>query len=357
MNRFKLVLGIVTAALSVCLAAVSAVSIGTDVLAGRMAMLSVAAAAPDGIYGMLSALTVDAEIVKPVTDEPQTNVTQQTGADITEIKSESTAVEQQKLGNIIKKTMTPYNANTSADGVYINNQCGVSVDIKTDLSEPLSFKVTKSEEPQILIYHTHATEGFMADESEYYTNRDEPRSTDTEVNVVKIGDVITQRLQEAGYAVIHDKTLHDHPGYSGSYGRSAETVSAVLKKYPSIKIAIDVHRDSISSGSDDKVAPVVNVDGKEAAQVMLVMGSETGSVEGYPDWRQNLRLATKLQYVFEDCYPQFARAMLLKSAKYNQHMTTGSILIEVGSDANTLEQALYSAELIGKSLTVLLESQ
>jgi stage II sporulation protein P len=158
------------------------------------------------------------------------------------------------------------------------------------------------------------------------------------------------------YKVVHDKTIHDYPAFSGSYNRSAETVNKALKEYPSIKIAIDVHRDTITSGND-KIAPVVNINGKEAAQVMLVMGSQTGSVTNYPNWRQNLRLATKLQYVFESNYPQFARAMLLKSAKYNQHLTTGSILIEVGSDANTFEQAKYSAQLVGQSLTILLNSQ
>ena len=101
----------------------------------------------------------------------------------------------------------------------------------------------------------------------------------------------------------------------------------------------------------------MTVDGREAAQVMLVMGSQTGSVSDYPNWRENLRLATKLQYVFESNYPQFARPMLLKSARYNQNLTTGSILLEVGSDANTFEQAKYSAELVGESLVLLLNSQ
>ena len=358
MSRLKLIMRILGAVTAVCLAVVSAVGLGADAIAGRAAVLSVAAVAPDGIYGLLSLFVSDTEAA--VTEnKPQTEYefTVQTGASASANQSITEAVEQQVLGNIVKKTLSPYNANTCFNNVYINNQSGASIDIAADLAEPLEFKVTKSAEPQILIYHTHATEGFMSDESEYYTNRDEPRSTDTEVNVVKVGEVIAQQLRNAGYTVIHDETLHDYPGYTGSYSRSAETVKSVLGQYPSVKIAIDVHRDSISSGDRDKVAPVTLVDGKEAAQVMLVMGSETGSVESYPEWRQNLRLATKLQYIFESRYPQFARALLLKSAKYNQDLTTGSILIEVGSDANTLEQALYSATLVGEVLTQLLESQ
>ena len=98
------------------------------------------------------------------------------------------------------------------------------------------------------------------------------------------------------------------------------------------------------------------VDGKEAAQVMLVMGSETGTITDYPNWRDNLQLAIKLQSIFETKYPQFARSVLLKSAKYNQNVLKGSFLIEIGSDANTLEQALYSAELVSNSLITLLNS-
>lgn len=358
MDRFKLILRVIASVLVVCLVVVSAFGLDIKSLYNRAALMALAFAAPEGI----SCLFESDDTTPPKTDvaiKPPSEVVQGVipEAEANGLQSVSCPIEQKVMGHIVKKTLTPYNAKAHSNGVYISNTSGADIDIAADLASELKFKVEKSSEPQILIYHTHATEGFMTDESEYYTDFDEPRSTDTEVNIVKIGEVIAQRLTDAGYSVIHDKTLHDHPGYSGSYSRSAETVKKNLLKYPSIKIAIDVHRDSISSGKSDKVAPVVMVNGKEAAQVMLVMGSETGSIENHPDWRQNLKLATKLQYVFESSYPQFARAMLLRSAKYNQNLTTGSILIEVGSDANTLEQAMYSAELVGDSLTVLLNSQ
>ncbi|MBO5908362.1 MAG: stage II sporulation protein P, partial [Clostridia bacterium] len=94
-----------------------------------------------------------------------------------------------------------------------------------------------------------------------------------------------------------------------------------------------------------------------AAQVMLVMGSETGSIKDHPNWKQNLILATKLQYCMEDSYPQLARSVLLRSAKYNQDLSNGSILIEMGSDANTFDEAIYSGELVGEALVKLLDSQ
>lgn len=265
------------------------------------------------------------------------------------------SIPQNVYGNVLSKTVSSYNAKQSFDKVFMNNKSGASVDIGVELSAKLDFTVTKGDEPQILIYHTHTTESYLLEDKSVYTEEDNTRTTDTTKNVVAVGEKIAEQLRNAGYTVIHDETLHDYPSYSGSYNRSAETVKKILEQYPSIKIAIDVHRDSITSG-DDKVAPTVKVDGREAAQVMLVIGSQTGNITGHPNWRKNLRLALKLQYVFESTYPQFARALSLKSAKYNQHLTTGSILVEMGSDANTLEQALYSGELVGKSLVTLLNS-
>jgi stage II sporulation protein P len=287
---------------------------------------------------------------------PQVSLPMQNGV-LNVSQSVTTSVDEQVIGKILKKTLSPYSANTSFNGVYLNNTTDAAVDIGYELSKKFEYKVKKGEEPQILIYHTHATEGYMRDESDYYTVTDEPRSTDSNENVIAVGKHIKSILEEAGYSVVHDETLHDYPGFTGSYSRSAETVKSAIEKYPSIKVAIDVHRDSITSGKSDKVAPVVTVDGKEAAQVMLVMGSQTGDITDYPNWRQNLRLALKLQYVFEKSYPQFARSILLRSTRYNQNLTTGSILIEMGSDANTKEQAMYSAELVGRSLVSLFDSQ
>ncbi len=269
----------------------------------------------------------------------------------------SVAVEKKVIGNIIQKTVSPYSANTSYSKVYINNKCKETINIGQSLSENLEYSISKENGPQVLIYHTHATESYFLEDKSAYTEEDNTRTTDNTKNVVAVGERIAEQLRHAGYEVIHNTTLHDYPGYTGSYTRSAETVKALLKQYPSIKIAIDVHRDSIASGDNDKIAPTVSVNGKEAAQVMLVMGSQTGSITGHPNWRENLKLAMKLQYVFESTYPSFARPILLKSAKYNQNLTTGSILLEMGTDANTLEHALYSGELVGRSLVTLLDSQ
>ena len=256
-------------------------------------------------------------------------------------------------GKIISKTISPSSAALSYDGVYIKNISGAEVNIKNELKKGTSIKISKGDSPQILIVHTHATESYMLEERDYYTKNDAARSTEADKNMIKIGETVAAVVKNAGYAVLHDKTLHDYPSYTGSYNASKATIKSYLKKYPSIKIVIDIHRDAVADGSD-KIKLVKEIDGKKAAQVMLVQGSQTGNVEGYPDWRQNMRLSMLFHQTIEQMYPGLARPILLTSKLYNQHLTNGSMLIEMGTDANTLEEAVYSAELVGNALSKLL---
>lgn len=205
-----------------------------------------------------------------------------------------------------------------------------------------------SDEPQVLIMHTHTTESFEP----YVRNTFDPsfnyRTTDSAYNVVSVGDTITQQLENAGIATIHDTTIHDYPSYNGSYERSAETVKAILEQYPSIRVVLDIHRDAIQDGNT-LLQPVVEIDGKEAAQVMIISGCDDGTM-GMPDYLQNFHFACRLQTSMEQNYPGLTRPILFDYRKYNQDLTTGSLLIEVGTHGNTLEQVQYSGELIGKAL-------
>ena len=257
------------------------------------------------------------------------------------------------LGRVIAKTINPKSAALSYGGVYMKNSSGAKIDIKTELAAGVKIKLQKSSEPQILIMHTHTTESYLPEARDYYTKSDSSRSTDNAKNMAAIGDIIAAKVEAAGFGVIHDTTQHDYPTYSGSYDRSKKTVNEYLKKYPSIKIVIDVHRDALSDGSN-KTKLVTDINGKKAAQVMLVMGSQTGPVSGYPNWRQNLRLAMQFHKKLESLYPSLARPMVVASKLYNQHLTTGSMLIEIGTDANSLGEAKYSAELVGNALVALL---
>lgn len=259
-------------------------------------------------------------------------------------------------GKIISQYISPYQAKTSYNGVYMKNNTSAAVDIKALLGKTYIGKLQKNGEPQVLIMHTHTTETYMGQDSEYYTEEYTSRSTDNTKNMVAVGNKIAEKLNSAGWTTLHATHQHDYPQYNGSYGRSAATVKEYLEKYPSIKIVLDIHRDAVSAGGQDKVKLVTEIGGKKAAQVMLVMGSQTGSVTGHPKWQENLSLALRLQQMIEVKYPTLARPLSLVSSKYNQNLTNGSILIEIGTDANTLSEACYSAELVGEAIAALLNS-
>ena len=174
--------------------------------------------------------------------------------------------------------------------------------------------------------------------------------------MVSVGKIVAEKLNSAGIKTLHDTTLHDYPSYSKSYSRAASTVKDYLKKYPSIKVVLDLHRDAVTKENGDKVKLLTEINGKKAAQVMLVMGSQSGGITNYPNWEENFKLAVKLQQVMEKKYPTLARPLLLMSKTYNQNLTTGSLLLEFGTDVNTLSEVHYSAELVGESLVELLSA-
>lgn len=260
------------------------------------------------------------------------------------------------LGKIKEQFMSPYKAALSYNKVYIRNKTSHNINLKSELEQKLKFTINKNEGPQVLIVHTHTTESYMNEDRDYYTDADYSRSTDAKLNMIAIGEIFAKQLEDAGIKTVHDKTLHDYPSYSGSYSRSEKTIKANLAKYPSIKVVVDIHRDAIMADSTTKTKPVTEINGKKAAQVMLVMGSQDGSVKNFENWKENFRLAIKFQQTMEVMYPGLARPLVLAAKKYNENLTTGSMLLEVGTDANSFEEAKRSAELSGGALAALLNT-
>ena len=267
-----------------------------------------------------------------------------------------TAAKATVKGKISEEVLSPYSANLSYNKIYIKNSTGLKVDLKKELETPIKFKIAKSKEPQVLIVSTHTTESYMLEDRNYYTSKDATGSTDKTKNVVFIGSVIKKQLEENGIVCVQSDTIHDHPQFSGSYNRSAQTIKSYLKKYPSVKVVLDIHRDSVNNNDGTKIKPTVTLNGKKAAQVMLVSGCMAGEVENFPNWRENFRLAIRLQQNMEVNYPSLARAVTFTPRRYNQNLTTGSLLLEIGTEANTLSEAAYSASLVGKCLSNVLNN-
>ncbi len=271
-------------------------------------------------------------------------------------KNSSTSVSTGAIkGKVISHYISPNTANTTYNGVHLKNYTSEKIDLKGLLNKNFTFKINKNSDPQVLIMHTHTTESFMENDDKYYTEDFKPRTTDNAKNMAKIGDIIAKKLNDNGIKTIHDKTKHDYPEYTGSYNRAAKTINYYLKKYPSIKIVLDLHRDAVTVDGG-KAKLVTEIGGKKAAQVMLVMGSQTGGIKDHPKWKENLSLAVKLQQTMEVKYPTLARPLMLMSKKYNQSLSTGSLLLEFGTVVNTLDEACYSAELVGNSLVSLINT-
>ncbi|MBQ8688258.1 MAG: stage II sporulation protein P [Ruminococcus sp.] len=215
-----------------------------------------------------------------------------------------------------------------------------------------AFKISVNNEPQVLIMHTHTTESYEPYVREHFDPTFNYRTTDNEKNVVAVGEVIAEKLREAGIGVIHSDAVHDYPSYNGAYERSAETVTAILEQYPSIRVVLDIHRDAI--GTDTAITqPVVEINGKEAAQIMIISGCDDGTMD-MPNYMFNFRFACRLQEQMENMYPGLTRPILFDYRRYNQNLTTGSLLIEVGSHGSTLDQALYAGALFGDALVQVL---
>ncbi|MEA5010804.1 MAG: stage II sporulation protein P [Angelakisella sp.] len=212
------------------------------------------------------------------------------------------------------------------------------------LATPDQLALTPGKEPQVLIYHTHTTESYDSSPGVIYDTRNTWRDTNKEVNMAKVGDALAKGLEAQGISVIHDTTLHDYPSYNGAYDRSRITIQKYLKKYPSIRVAIDVHRDAVIYDDLSVLKPVVTVAGKKAAQLMICAPCDDGSV-GVPNWQNNFRFAAGLTAALEEAVPGITRPVFFCYRNYNLDMTSGSLLFEFGTNGNTLEEAIYSAEL------------
>ena len=210
-------------------------------------------------------------------------------------------------------------------------------------------------EPQVLIVHTHGSESYTMPPGEEYEESGESRTTDTAYNVVRVGDEIARVLGERGISVVHDRTLHDYPEYNGAYDRSLGSIESYLEKYPSISIVLDIHRDAIYDGEGNPYKVVSPVAEGRAAQMTFVIGTD-GSGLPNDNWQENLKLAAAVQNTLLEDYPTLMRPITVRNSRYNQHCTTGSLLVEVGAAGNSLDEALLSARLLAGGLAETLQS-
>lgn len=245
-------------------------------------------------------------------------------------------------------------ATPDEEEVYLEADEEIPDEIKVQISqikdelEPVEIS---GEGPQILIYHSHSREAYSQNSEDKYVETVKWRTKDTLHNVIRVGEELAKELKEKyGISVLHDRTDHENP-YSSSYPNSLKTIMKRMDEYSSLKMFIDVHRDGFESKSRKK--ETVTIDGKKVAKVMVVVGTGEGSVGGFkdkPKWQENYKLAKKITDEINKLHPGLAKPVLVKTGRYNQHVSTNAILIEMGSNLNPLDEVLRAVPYVAKAI-------
>ncbi len=245
---------------------------------------------------------------------------------------------------------------TQVENCFVKNKTGLDFDFNSILNTPLTFKVEQSSDnPQVLIYHTHTSEGYMDEDVDFFYESFYSRTQNEDYNVVAVGNVIADTLNKNGINTLHDKTVHDST-YNGSYDRSVQTVESDMKENNGIKVVLDIHRDAL--GTDDcKVKTTFEYDGKKAAQIMILSGCDYYNERGFENWQNNLSFALKLQNTAEKMYPGITRPLSFDFFAYNEYVCDGSLLIEVGTDANSIDEVEYSGQMLANVISEVLKTQ
>ena len=264
--------------------------------------------------------------------------------DVTVFSMESHAPETPEL------TPLPVFSAEEVEAVSVKSNTDLEPDLRELMARPLSWDLT-GEEPTVLILHTHGTESYTRQSDEAYTESSAYRTLDKQYNMISLGDHLTRLLEDGGIKVIHDREFHDYPSYSGSYAHARKSIAAYLEAHPSIRLVLDLHRDA--SGDDtNQMRTEAVVDGNPSAQLMLVVGTNGTGLE-HPDWEDNLALGLKLHAQCERISPGIMRYVNLRAQRFNQDLSPGALIVEIGAAGNTHTEALAATEVLARGILTL----
>lgn len=243
---------------------------------------------------------------------------------------------------------------SAAEGaeVTVKSNTDLDPDLQELIARPLNWDLT-GDDPTVLILHTHGTESYTKQSGERYKESSAYRTLDKQYNMVSLGDHLAELLEAGGIHVIHDRELHDYPSYSGSYAHARKSIAAYLKEHPSIRLVLDLHRDA--SGDDtNQMRTKATVNGKSSAQLMLVVGTN-GTGLDHPDWEENMALGLKLHTQCQRIAPGIMRYVNLRAQRFNQDLSPGALIVEIGAAGNTHAEALTATEVLAQAILSLAE--
>ena len=229
--------------------------------------------------------------------------------------------------------------------VEVNSYCGYEADVSALLQQPLSWQLQKNE-PTVLIVHSHGSESY--EKTDKYEDSSAYRTLNTDYNMISIGAELKRILEAGGVQVIHDTQMHDQPSYSASYGQSRKSIKKYLQEYPSICLVLDLHRDALENKDGKQLAVRAKHDGKTVAQLMLVVGTDVRL--SHPAWPENMSLAVKMHALLEKNFPGICRPISFRSQRFNQDLSPGALLVEVGAAGNTHQEALAAVQVLGQTV-------
>lgn len=305
---------------------------------------------------LLSARPAVAELWSADREETATQEPPEEGTVTEPVEETPLQAESHTDNGIPARTLVPTDPSgyTVCGRVYISNSTDYTLDPQ-ELTETFDAEMS-GEGPQILILHSHGSEGYTPPAGEEVVWSGNLRTTDSRYNVVGVGDAMAEVFSAAGISVLHDRTLYDYPSYNEAYDRSLAAIQSYLAQYPSIRFILDVHRDAIEDADGNQYKVVSAVEGGTAAQLTLVVGSDGGGLS-HPNWKENLKLAVALQDTILQQYPTLMRPVLLRNSRYNQHAATGSLLVEVGAAGNSPDEAELAGRLFAQKMVEVLEGR
>ena len=240
----------------------------------------------------------------------------------------------------LKKAFYAVDSTTTADSSLLNTQKLLSKDMRMQGS---------SDNPQILIYHTHSQEGFA-----------DSVPGDQSDTIVGAGEKLAQVLRDKyGYNVIHHTESFDKESRDASYGNALPAIEQLLAENPTIEVVIDLHRDEMPA--DRRL--VVELQGRPTAQFMFFNGlsrtAKSGVIESLenPYLDDNLAFSFQMQTASNEYYPGIARRIYLKAYRYNMHMRPKSLLIELGAQNNTVEEIMNAIDPLAHILHLVLAGE
>ncbi len=286
--------------------------------------------------GLRKILKVELQMLDTVREDGEENIEQTQTKEQIEMAKTDVDTKEISDNNITPKYNEVYGT------VKIKNESNKEI-----TQEILTPNISLENKKDVIIFHTHTCESYTTSEKFNYEMTGSYRTTDLNFSVARVGTELEKQLKEYGFLVTHDTTYHDYPEYSGSYGKSLETVKNILNSKPDTQMVIDLHRDAV--GSKPEYAPSVQIGDETAAQMMFVIGTDGGGLQ-HLNWQQNLKFAVKVQQKADELYPGLFRPIIVRNSRYNQHLTKASTIIEVGATGNTMEQCLVSMKYLARIL-------